>query len=59
MDRNLDSCAGFVVVGSMSLIVIVPFAGAMSPAIAESNVDLPQPLGPTITVIEADGICSL
>ena len=43
----------------MLLIVIVPVVGAMSPAIAASSVDLPQPLGPTITVIEADGICSL
>ena len=59
MDRNLESCAGFVFVGSMSLIVIVPFVGAMSPAIVASSVDLPQPLGPTITVIDADGICSL
>ena len=59
MDRNLESCVGCVSVGSMSLIVIVPVVGAMSPAIAASSVDLPQPLGPTITVIEADGICSL
>ena len=59
MDRNLESCAGCVVVGLMSLIVIAPFVGAMSPAIAASSVDLPQPFGPTIAVIEADGICSL
>ena len=59
MERNLDSCAGWVLVGSMSLIVIVPFEGVISPAIVASSVDLPQPLGPMITVIEADGICSL
>jgi len=59
MDRNLDSCVGWAIVGLMSSIVIVPVVGATSPAIAFSSVDLPDPFGPTITVIEAAGISSL
>ncbi len=45
-------------IGWASSIVMVPLIGAMSPAIAASKVDLPQPLGPTMTVIEPAGICS-
>ncbi|MEY3856604.1 MAG: hypothetical protein RLZZ193_253 [Actinomycetota bacterium] len=46
-----------VKIGWCSSIVIVPLSGAMSPAIAANSVDLPQPFGPTITVIEPAGIC--
>ena len=59
MARNLESFDAGVSAGFIWLIVIVPVVGLMSPAIAFSNVDLPQPLGPRITVIAAPGIWSL